>query len=427
MFHEAAFRGHVARWDRLLNRRPMRWWDRWSVRRALARRYRALGLPKPAYAFVSSPVAAAIVAGIATGVRWLQRHPDSHAALFGKRLESSDLAAAIEDAVDRARADLDPKPDRGGIIAAIRSVCGTVPVALPYFARVVARPVETVAAAPELAANDGHVHYRVLVEPIERVCEHVEAIAYPHSPPQIRVVVRQAVDHFLRTFAPDTATFLTQTLASWLNARGSDEDLLAGTIVAAFAHRNDISAGARDAIRVVRNAGFVATHADFWVASDRPSQVICDEQRRLHHTEGPAVSWRDGFGIAFLHGVPVDLRLLHEIPTLQDVLNTRNAEVRRRLIELYERGDPGRFIRDADADVVEFDFDKLGNKRRLLRIALMGDEAYVAVEVTNSTPEPDGTHKHYILRVPPTITTCRAAVAWTFGMSERDYDPDTET
>ena len=94
---------------------------------------------------------------------------------------------------------------------------------------------------------------------------------------------------------------------------------------------------------------------------------------------------------------------------------------------MYERGDPGRFIRDADADVLAFDYDRLGNRRRLLRFALWGDEPYVAVEVTNSTPEPDGSHKYYILRVPPTVTTCREAVAWTFGMTADEYDPERET
>jgi len=139
------------------------------------------------------------------------------------------------------------------------------------------------------------------------------------------------------------------------------------------------------------------------------------------------LAWRDGAGLGFLHGIPVDLQLLTKPLTLADVLGARNAEVRRVLIERYERGEPGRFIRDADAEVIAFDYDRLGNRRRLLHLPLDGDEPYVAVEVTNSTPEPDGSHKRYILRVPPTITSCRDAVAWTFGMTGDQYDPDIET
>lgn len=42
--------------------------------------------------------------------------------------------------------------------------------------------------------------------------------------------------------------------------------------------------------------------------------------------------------------------------------------------------------------------------------------------VVNSTPEADGTYCRYFLRVPPTIGTARAAVAWTFGIDRvADY------
>ena len=38
---------------------------------------------------------------------------------------------------------------------------------------------------------------------------------------------------------------------------------------------------------------------------------------------------------------------------------------------------------------------------RLWRLGpLLDDEEYVAVEVVNSTPEPDGSFRHYFLRVP---------------------------
>jgi hypothetical protein len=49
------------------------------------------------------------------------------------------------------------------------------------------------------------------------------------------------------------------------------------------------------------------------------------------------------------------------------------------------------------------------------------------VRVRNSTPEPDGTYKHYFLRVPPNITRAKQAVAWTFGLEEDQYFPDLES
>lgn len=56
-----------------------------------------------------------------------------------------------------------------------------------------------------------------------------------------------------------------------------------------------------------------------------------------------------------------------------------------------------------------------------------GEEPVVVVEVVNSTPEPDGSHRTYFLRVPPTMRTATAAVAWTFGPHERLYGPARET
>ena len=49
------------------------------------------------------------------------------------------------------------------------------------------------------------------------------------------------------------------------------------------------------------------------------------------------------------------------------------------------------------------------------------------VEVVNSTPEPDGSHATYWLRVPPDIRSAHAAVAWTFRLNEGTYRPLAET
>jgi hypothetical protein len=47
--------------------------------------------------------------------------------------------------------------------------------------------------------------------------------------------------------------------------------------------------------------------------------------------------------------------------------------------------------------------------------------------VENSTPEPDGSFKRYILRVPPNLSSPISAVAWTFGLTVREYAPAHES
>ena len=51
-------------------------------------------------------------------------------------------------------------------------------------------------------------------------------------------------------------------------------------------------------------------------------------------------------------------------------------------------------------------------------------EAWAAVDVTNGSPEPDGTYKHYFLQVPATVRTAREGVAWTYGLPEQRLPPD---
>ena len=55
-------------------------------------------------------------------------------------------------------------------------------------------------------------------------------------------------------------------------------------------------------------------------------------------------------------------------------------------------------------------------------------EALLMVEVINATPEPDGSFKHYWLRVPPTTLTAHQGVAWSFGFDDPgDYHPHMQT
>ena len=108
-----------------------------------------------------------------------------------------------------------------------------------------------------------------------------------------------------------------------------------------------------------------------------------------------------------------------EILTKDRILKEANAEVRRVMIE---RLGNEKFLKLAGAKSIHQ--DRCGN---LYRIELPGDEPLVAVEVVNSTPEPDGHFKRYFLRVPPNITRAKDAVAWTFAMKPEDYLPMIET
>jgi hypothetical protein len=78
----------------------------------------------------------------------------------------------------------------------------------------------------------------------------------------------------------------------------------------------------------------------------------------------------------------------------------------------------GRYCLEAGASEIQHDdFGRLYRRRQGLGEPLM------AVRVVNHTPEPDGSLREFWLRVPPTMTTARQAVAWTFNLSAEDYHP----
>jgi hypothetical protein len=155
--------------------------------------------------------------------------------------------------------------------------------------------------------------------------------------------------------------------------------------------------------------------------SERHHILQRDEGGRLHSVAGPAVAYPDGWKIYAVHGVRVPEYVIerpHELTT-QKIFDEGNAEVRRVMLERFGEE---RFLLESNTRPVHS--DEFGT---LYFRPLDNDEPLVMVKVKNSTMEPDGTFKDYFLRVPPTVKTAREAVAWTFGMNEKEYQPQKET
>jgi hypothetical protein len=120
-------------------------------------------------------------------------------------------------------------------------------------------------------------------------------------------------------------------------------------------------------------------------------------------------------------GVPIDARIAFQPGTItvEELMAERNVERRRVLLE---RMGYDRFAEQAAAEVLDRDHDP-GGERRLLKIPLPEDEDLVCVSVCCPSTE-----RQYVLRVPPTMRTCRQAVAWIAGFDDPDdYQPVMET
>jgi hypothetical protein len=168
---------------------------------------------------------------------------------------------------------------------------------------------------------------------------------------------------------------------------------------------------------------FACRHFEYLCfTSDRPLSLSFDERRRLHNDDGPAAAFRDGFEIFAKNGIAVPRHVIEDPAkiTLAEIESEQNLERRRLLVDAYG---PARYLEDSDAEVLdESEYGVLYYKPQGRR-----EEPLVMVKVRNSTPEPDGTFKHYYLRVPPSMRSAKQAVAWTFGLQEDDYSPSRET
>jgi hypothetical protein len=234
----------------------------------------------------------------------------------------------------------------------------------------------------------------------------------------------------------DTTTLLTERLRTGVveasaDAPGGEQavrlvllDAVLGQHDAAWLAAFDGQDGAQalDGIAAVaRAAGWWWPYEKTAIVCERPVELHRDEAGRLDRGDGPALAFPDGFALYAWRGMPVPAEFLGELAGLtpRRIREEENAELRRVMLEHYGYE---RYLEKSGAEPVQRDESGV-----LWRIELEGDEPLVMVEVVNSTPEPDGTHRTYWLRVPPRTRTAREGVAWTFGLDEADYAPERET
>jgi hypothetical protein len=170
-------------------------------------------------------------------------------------------------------------------------------------------------------------------------------------------------------------------------------------------------------------------------------QRVLNEEDRLHCGTGPAFitptrcKWYENgklhglsvdiFGSTtyFWRGVMVPPGFINKPQELdfETVIKHPNTEVRYVGIHLYGLD---RMFEEKRLKIVH-ETDEPA--RQLLRIDIGLSEPIMMLRVENSTAESDGTFRTYFLSVPPTMTTCEQAVAWTFGLEAKEYQPELET
>jgi hypothetical protein len=168
-------------------------------------------------------------------------------------------------------------------------------------------------------------------------------------------------------------------------------------------------------LRLAWAADWILPHKNICWISEPPELVRADARGRLHSAEGPALKYRDGWTAYAWKGVEVPAYVIDhpEQITHADIEFAQDIHTRRCMIE---RLTPERFIASGAAYRIAEDETGILWERRW-----PDGDAWAAVEVINGTPEENGLRKRYFLQVPPNMLTARSAVAWTYGMTARQY------
>ena len=168
-----------------------------------------------------------------------------------------------------------------------------------------------------------------------------------------------------------------------------------------------------------KSAGWIAPYEHVCWICERPSALHWDTRGRLHCLEGSALRYRDGWCVHAWKGVQVPAWMIEhpELITPARIDDTFDPVLRNSMIEIMT---PERFVKTGTVSkVAEDETGVLWRKSWSFRGVTVG--SWCAVEVVNGTPEPDGSRRHYFLRVPSSMRTAREAVAWTYGISAHEY------
>jgi hypothetical protein len=154
------------------------------------------------------------------------------------------------------------------------------------------------------------------------------------------------------------------------------------------------------------------------VISERPSAVHRDQAGTLHGASGPAVQFRDGYGLYMWHGTSVPSSWINEPDRLDPsyALTWHNVEQRRAAAGII--GWKRVIERLAPRTIDKADDPQIGE---LLEVNLPHSGAVRFLKVRC------GTGREFVLSVPRTMRTALQANAWTYDIGPDQYPLEART
>lgn len=158
------------------------------------------------------------------------------------------------------------------------------------------------------------------------------------------------------------------------------------------------------------------------VLSERHSTLHLDPSSGLPHClTGPAIGYPDGWNLYFVRGVPVKEEWVTGRATLdvRTALQHPNVEERAAAAELIGWD---RVLKELKSRVVDVETSDAYDYGQLLEVDLPDEPGQKFLKVLCATG------RTMVLRVPPTMTSARAANAWTNGFEDPStFNPEIRT
>lgn len=172
-------------------------------------------------------------------------------------------------------------------------------------------------------------------------------------------------------------------------------------------------------IELAKHCGWLNMYEDTVVFQHRPCKIKMDDEERVHCEDGPAIEYRDGFGVYAWHGVRIPSEWItnKESVTAKIALTWENVEQRRAACEILGWNN---ILKELNARVIDQDEDPLIGTLLEVDIPDIGTERFLRVLC--------GTGREFALPVPPEMKTALEANAWGYGMdAEEFWKPEVRT
>ena len=170
-------------------------------------------------------------------------------------------------------------------------------------------------------------------------------------------------------------------------------------------------------VTLAEHSGPRYVHERFCIISDFPEILKVDNANRPHSATGPFCRWRDGFALYAWHGIRVPAWIIEhpERVTIDGINAETNAEIRRVMIDRFGFD---RYLRESGAVEISTGIDEGDQLMRLVSMPTDDDDGQPmrCLLVANSTPDPDGSRREYVIRVPPDCSDVWSARNWTFDL-----------